>query len=590
MKRILIFIHYIILCIIFVSLNTIGKNPSWKPVDFSMGTFREILEASNPVRICVVCADANPKLYSRFFQDLLPPQNIVFVDATGAKAFIYDSIKQEWILGPPHKKKQNERKGDKESNKWSFHGVIIGVDKPITSSSYDKFGILYLIQEAQKRNVPILIQFNKDLSILNNISVSRAPVIISRKYIYPVSSVTARKELIQRAIDFRNGKMFEIIGKILRGVLSLGIPIFVITTLFINFWFSIILILWLLSISWLKVVWDRHSLKIFPSVLVLTYVGVIIYAFMGWEIPPKSLLGFIVLAIYGDIKCRKWRQRLMEEPLDEHTLFIRFKSEGALAEKASRLTQSLRPYLSFLTANELKNFRFYTDHGLAHVLYTLKKEAELLNWHTPKGGKLSPFENYILYCATLIHDIGLYPFKPNDRNLSTEMIRAQHAERVSEFIAYKKDELILPPEELKIIGEVAKHHSRKYNIENLNTTKHSRYGKVRMDLLAAILRIADACDHARWRLPPKEIEKLACNILPEEEKNKTLEEYKTHSYVDDVQINLKEGKIKILSLSPKDKIEIVEETKNRLQEEVNSVKDVFHKYGIKLDKVEIIPS
>jgi len=585
---------------LFFIINIQGRDPCWKSSGNIVEKLTDMIDYVSPVKIVVICADPTPRIYSDFFLNLLPPQNFIFINASYNKSLVYNAPKQEWISPPIHEKApglnskmdtSQPQSNTENKNEMPFHGVVIGVDKPITKSSFDKKSLVDFVREVRTKNIPVLVQHADDLSIIDSTIIVKAPVILSGNSVYPVKKDTSRKELIQRATNLRNEKWLDMCGLFAKILLNFAVPIFILATFLGNPYFALVLLLWLLSLSWLKNQMDYFHPRIFLSSLIVTYPIVGIYAFTGWEISAKVLVGFIILAVYADINCRNWKNRIMESPFDEHTLFIRFKQNEQLAEKASKLTQTLRPYLSFLTANETINFRFYTDHGLAHILYTLKKEAEILGWYRPKGGKLSVFENYVLYCATIIHDIGLFPFKTDDQDSGTEEIRKQHPERISEFIANKKDALtFIPPEELRIITEVAKYHSKQYDINHLKVMKHPRFKKLRLDLLSAILRIADACDYERWRIPPKEISLLLYTntSLSEEQKEKTLKEYKAHAHVEEVRVNLKEGKLEIISFLSKDNAAIVEKTKERLQAEIDSVKGVFEKYRINLKYVEVL--
>ncbi len=144
---------------------------------------------------------------------------------------------------------------------------------------------------------------------------------------------------------------------------------------------------------------------------------------------------------------------------------------------------------------------FLNDHGKGHIQRVLERADDLIKLMGEEG--LSPYECYILYCAILVHDVGILDG------------RAGHTNRVKRFLYASCKEVLKDGFEREFISKIASAHGGSINgdkdtISALPVTTPLNCKEIRARLLAAILRFADelADDSSRQKLDPKFLEKV----------------------------------------------------------------------------------
>lgn len=248
-----------------------------------------------------------------------------------------------------------------------------------------------------------------------------------------------------------------------------------------------------------------------------------------------------------------------------------------LKDRAEKIKEYCSRELEFINTQGL--FRFYNRHGPSHsqkVWDLIKKILESRN------GVLSEYELFLDEAAAWCHDLGM--IKGKDENFDDpkvcEEVRKTHHERILKYISEHWKELSLSSEpEALLLANICWAHSSKVKLSDLKEKEKILVGEnveeVRTRFLGALLRLADALDAGKDRLPPMNYRDHP--EIPES----THKEYWKHEIVDLVKI--KDGNI-ILQMSVKHgyPVDVVKGVKKKLNEELESVKGVLGEYGINL--------
>ena len=227
--------------------------------------------------------------------------------------------------------------------------------------------------------------------------------------------------------------------------------------------------------------------------------------------------------------------------------------------------------LSFIHSQGL--FRYYTDHGPGHSEAVIKILDKLT-----EGVELSEYEKFLLKCGAWLHDIGML-VREGENIYNPEVcnrIRKEHHKRSAEYISKHWREIGLSNEtEAAIIQWICYAHSSKVDINEVPEEISTAGENVRTRLLAALLRLADALDCGKNRLPPEDYRRLP--QIPQE----SLEEYWKHEIVEKVDIEGSKIYVEML-LKYKDHKEnnVADKVEEKIKEELNSVKDVLERYNL----------
>ena len=150
---------------------------------------------------------------------------------------------------------------------------------------------------------------------------------------------------------------------------------------------------------------------------------------------------------------------------------------------------------------------WFTDHGVGHAHRVARRAIELSTLPNPPADiGLSPLEQYILYVASLLHDIGMNDLSLSPRPLGEMVpadyvaIRHGHSARSGSMILSSPATWGLPPDDptlAELVGLVAQAHGTKNyraTIPLLEQRTRVREQPVRGPLLAALLLMADELD------------------------------------------------------------------------------------------------
>jgi len=223
-------------------------------------------------------------------------------------------------------------------------------------------------------------------------------------------------------------------------------------------------------------------------------------------------------------------------------------------------------------------FKYYTVHSEGHSEAVIKILDKLT-----EGVNLSEYENFLLKCGAWLHDIGMLMREGEDiyNPEVCNRIREEHHKRSAEYIRERWRKIGLSDEtEATIIQWICYAHSSKVDINKVPEETHIPGENVRTRFLAALLRLADALDCGKNRLPPEDYRLLP--QIPQESQ----EEYWKHEIVERVEIKGSKICVEML-LKYKDHKEnnVADKVKEKIEEELNSVRDVLERYNLhfKLD-------
>lgn len=156
--------------------------------------------------------------------------------------------------------------------------------------------------------------------------------------------------------------------------------------------------------------------------------------------------------------------------------------------------------------------KWYTPHDINHCKSVENYLHRLLPDQHYKS--LSEYERFFLLASAWLHDIGMLPiFDKDDKDKPSEEIRSNHHIRSEQYINANFAEIGLLEYEANILGVIARFHRRKIKIDKCQHKIAFPNGVVRLRLLAAYLRLADALHTDQSRAPSEKFAiALAYNI------------------------------------------------------------------------------
>ncbi|MFH1774838.1 MAG: HD domain-containing protein [Methanobacteriota archaeon] len=187
-----------------------------------------------------------------------------------------------------------------------------------------------------------------------------------------------------------------------------------------------------------------------------------------------------------------------------------------------------------------RELRDYTSHGYAHSKRIIKYLDEIIKICNDSGVNITDLEAFLLYASAWLHDIGCLIKRENHAKISAKMVE----ELQGEYIEGISDKV--PFLQWIITG-----HSKEQNIEEMHEIQYLHGGKIRLRFLAAIFRLADACDIDRSRAP-----KVVYKFIKDELDEKSKEFWEGHQNIDSVSFD-KDEEVIILSLQEKKKSDII---------------------------------
>lgn len=143
---------------------------------------------------------------------------------------------------------------------------------------------------------------------------------------------------------------------------------------------------------------------------------------------------------------------------------------------------------------------YLTDHGVPHIDRVLHFACELADERISTS--LTPGERALIWAAVATHDLGLFRYPPG---LDALAARADHAELSARWVISKiSDDGVITRQFGDALAQVVRAHRRSVPLDTVyeNTyISEPPAGQLRLRLIAAILRIADAMDMGIGRTP-----------------------------------------------------------------------------------------
>jgi hypothetical protein len=251
--------------------------------------------------------------------------------------------------------------------------------------------------------------------------------------------------------------------------------------------------------------------------------------------------------------------------------------KGALKDKNETLFNRLQPIedaaKSVLTYTASK-FPYYTPHDFLHS----RNVEEILNWLIPDDVKnaMVDYEIFFLIVAAWLHDWGMVGAEHED----SVMVRNLHHIRTQENFEKLHDKVGLSLAEGRVVGRICRGHRQDDLLaSDYDDTFYGSNVLIKLRFLAALLRMADECDVTANRTP----EVVYYSLKPE---GASGEEYQKHLSISGIG---KPSSYKLLlsgvAKTPRG-VEVIEGVKNRIQNQLNSVKGILSRYGVALDIIE----
>ncbi len=241
-------------------------------------------------------------------------------------------------------------------------------------------------------------------------------------------------------------------------------------------------------------------------------------------------------------------------------------------EEIKKITKTLLVYTQ-------SKFPYYTPHGFTH-----SEEVEMcLNWLIPDDlkEKLNHIEIFLLILASWLHDWGMIGSEDDDPSV----LRENHHIRTEMMINQYYEKIRISKEEAVILGKICRAHRTSEDIHSdyYDSMSIGQGMNVNVRYLSALVRIADEFDITANRVP----EILYYELNPN---SKAKEEFEKHmqvigiSYASDYQ----KYKVNISAIARDPKgAEVMENLKEKLQNTLNSVKNILASNGISIDIIEL---
>lgn len=175
-------------------------------------------------------------------------------------------------------------------------------------------------------------------------------------------------------------------------------------------------------------------------------------------------------------------------------------------------------------ANEIRAIieRIFKDGGCFHApYYTLHTPKHFQNIENLIGRllppdvakKLNQYELFFILNSIWLHDVGMIIKKSKDED--AEIIREYHEQRTERFI-WENQQLPLEDIERAIISKICKFHRKRERSIDLDPTPIPIHNdRVRIYFIAALLRLADACDIDFTRAP-QQLYEILKDTMPEQ--------------------------------------------------------------------------
>lgn len=233
----------------------------------------------------------------------------------------------------------------------------------------------------------------------------------------------------------------------------------------------------------------------------------------------------------------------------------------------------IRDYVINLWKNNRGLPPHFTIHDASHSQCVADAIYKLIP--TNRRSQLIEEEKFYLLSSAWLHDIGMIPDLLGTQD-NYEKVRQEHHIRSKKYIEKEHEKLGLEVGEAKIIGEICKYHRKTEDIMKCQT----KFGNVRLQLLASYLRLADAIHIDKTRVEESLFRIFLATGMTWESKYHWLKSF----WIQYVIPNFDDLTINISLLISQDDAENVHIIRDMIEDEVRAelytVKDILIRGGI----------
>lgn len=238
-----------------------------------------------------------------------------------------------------------------------------------------------------------------------------------------------------------------------------------------------------------------------------------------------------------------------------------------------------------VVSNSRVFFSTFTNHDVVHLenvenIIDGMLEDEIID-------NLTDEEIFCLLSAVWLHDVGMIPIDKEKQEFEKKTeeqreeygkyVRKNHHSRSKHYVTEHKEELHLNEIESRAIGNICKGH-RSIDLSKLQDIPSKN--DIRVNALAALLRLADECDISEERESCLSSEGIMGEIIQEH--------YKIHTIVKSVQFDHDSNNILIKAhVSEDNDKKVLLERKAKIYEELYEIKPFLRRIGIYLDDIEL---
>ncbi|MCG8488310.1 MAG: hypothetical protein MI756_12640, partial [Chromatiales bacterium] len=163
--------------------------------------------------------------------------------------------------------------------------------------------------------------------------------------------------------------------------------------------------------------------------------------------------------------------------------------------------------------------RWYTPHGIDHYKSVERILGQLLP--PKKRVRLTESERFFLLSSAWLHDIGMVKglFDTDWEKFDFEDIREDHHTRSEKYINESYPKLSIEQHEKEAFGLIARFHRRRCDLDCCRKfIAMPEHGKIRVRLLSAYLRLADALHMDQTRAPDRKYALMLAYNIPTQSK------------------------------------------------------------------------
>ncbi|MBO8182725.1 MAG: HD domain-containing protein [Archaeoglobus sp.] len=210
----------------------------------------------------------------------------------------------------------------------------------------------------------------------------------------------------------------------------------------------------------------------------------------------------------------------------------------------------------------------FPNHGVFHVLNVIDNIKELLGSYISLGYEFSPKEWLILYLSAWLHDWGNIVITSEDERSKHAEYSVRIMEKLGDYLHFLGKDII------ECVKSVILYHSSVFDLAELPTESLG----VRLRLISAFFRIADACD-ASFSRASQILFKILDEFLSEENR----EFWEAHQAI----LDLRFSNTKIIIEVEHGKKEKAEKLIKKINQEVEDVNKVLKEYEMPVLSVEV---